>query len=442
MPFYPDKRSCGVSRRWLAISIHALIRRMKLPLEVFIGLRYTRAKRRNHFISFITMISMFGIALGVMALIVVLSVMNGFENELRGRILGMVSHVTVASFRGPLQDWESLREQTLEHPSVIGGAPYVEAEAMLSNFSSVSGTLVRGIDPQFEPSVSEIHEHMEFGALTDLVAGEYGIILGSGLANSLDVVPGDKVTMVTPQANASPLGFLPRLRRFEVVGIFEIGVYEYDRSSAIIHREDASRLFRLDGGVSGLRLKLDDLDLAPLVRQELKQEVGLKYWISDWTLRHSNYFKAVRTEKTVMFIILSLIVAVAAFNIVSTLVMVVTDKQADIAILRTLGMSPLSIMWVFMVQGTLIGLVGTLLGLVSGVVVALNIEVIVPALEQFFQTQFLPRGVYPITDLPSEMKQSDILKITLLSFFISVLATLYPALRASKTRPAEALSYE
>jgi lipoprotein-releasing system permease protein len=415
---------------------------MKMPLEIFIGLRYTRAKRRNHFISFITMISMLGIALGVMALIVVLSVMNGFENELRGRILGMVSHVTISSFRGPLQDWENLRAQTLEHPSVIGGAPYTESEAMISNLSSVSGALIRGIDPEYETSVSEIHENMEFGALSDLVAGEYGIILGSGLANQLDVVPGDRVTMVTPQATASPLGFLPRLRRFKVVGIFEIGVYEYDRSSAIIHYQDASKLFRLEGGVSGLRLKLDDLDLAPLVRHDLKQSIGLEYWVSDWTLRHSNYFKAVRTEKTVMFIILSLIVAVAAFNIVSTLVMVVTDKQADIAILRTLGMSPMSIMGVFMVQGTLIGLIGTLMGLCSGVVIASQIDVIVPALEQFFHTQFLPRGVYPITDLPSEMKPADVIKITLLSFGISIVATLYPALRASKTRPAEALSYE
>ncbi len=313
---------------------------------------------------------------------------------------------------------------------------------MLSNLSSVSGALIRGIDPGYEDQVSDIHQHMQFGALTDLVAGEYGVVLGSGLANSLDVVPGDRITMITPQATASPLGFLPRLRRFKVVGIFEIGVYEYDRSSALIHRDDASRLFRLDGGVNGLRLKLEDLDLAPLVRHELKQLIGPEYWVSDWTLRHSNYFKAVRTEKTVMFIILSLIVAVAAFNIVSTLVMVVTDKQADIAILRTLGMSPSSIMWVFMVQGTLIGLIGTLLGLVSGVIVASHVDVIVPALEHFFKTQFLPRGVYPITDLPSEMKQSDIVKIALLSFTLSVIATLYPALRASKTRPAAALRYE
>ena len=415
---------------------------MNLPLELFIGLRYTRAKRRNHFISFISLISMLGIALGVMALIVVLSVMNGFENELRGRILGMVSHVTVSTYEGRLQDWPSLNQQVSENEQVIGAAPYIEAEAMLSNRSSVSGTIVRGIDPELEPEVSDIHEKLTFGKYSDLKAGEFGIILGTGLANSLDVVPGDRVTMITPQSTASPVGFLPRLRRFKIVGLFEIGVYEYDRSTALIHREDASRLFRLDGGVSGLRLKLNDMDKAPLVRQELRQSLGFEYWISDWTLRHANYFKAVQTEKTVMFIILSLIVAVAAFNIVSTLVMVVTDKQSDIAILRTIGASPTSIVWIFMVQGTIIGLIGTLVGLASGVLVASYIDVIIPALEAFFQTQFLPTGVYPITDLPSDLQQSDVIKISVLSFVISMLATLYPALRASKTRPAEALSYE
>ena len=422
--------------------IRGLISNMNLPLELFIGLRYTRAKRRNHFISFISLISMLGIALGVMALIVVLSVMNGFEKELRGRILGMVSHITVTSFDNRLDDWKALKDQLISHPSIIGIAPYVEAEAMLSNLSSVSGTIVRGIEPESEIGVSEIYRHMTFGQLSDLKSGEYGIILGTGLADSLDVVPGDRVTMVTPQSTASPIGYLPRLRRFLVVGLFEIGVYEYDRSTAIIHVDDASRLFRLDGGVSGLRLKIDNMDDAPFVRGELRDQIGLEYWVSDWTLRHSNYFKAVQTEKTVMFIILSLIIAVAAFNIVSTLVMVVTDKQADIAILRTIGVSPMSIMWIFMIQGTLIGAIGTIFGVGSGVLVASYIDVIIPAMEQFFQTQFLPTGVYPITDLPSDMRQSDVIKISMLSFFVSVLATLYPALSASRTRPAEALSYE
>ena len=415
---------------------------MNLPLELFIGLRYTRAKRRNHFISFISLISMLGIALGVMALIVVLSVMNGFEKELRDRILGMVSHVTVTGFDRRLGDWQALSERLMSHQEVVGSAPYIEAEAMLSNSTSVSGAVIRGIEPEFEPRVSEIHEHMKFGKLSDLKSGAYGIVLGTGLANSLDVVPGDRVTMITPQSTASPVGFLPRLRRFEVVGLFEIGVYEYDRSTAIIHNDDARRLFRLGSDVSGLRLRLNDMDEAPLIRAQLRDLAGLEFWVSDWTMRHSNYFKAVRTEKTVMFIILSLIVAVAAFNIVSTLVMVVTDKQSDIAILRTIGVSPMSIMWVFMVQGTLIGIVGTLLGLASGVLIASYIDVIIPALEQFFQTQFLPTGVYPITELPADMRQSDVIKITLLSFTISIIATLYPALRAAKTRPAEALSYE
>ncbi len=415
---------------------------MNLPLELYIGLRYTRAKRRNHFISFISLISMLGIALGVMALIVVLSVMNGFEKELRSRILGMVSHITITSFDNRLDDWKAINEKVISQQSVIGSAPYIEAEAMLSNLSSVSGTVVRGIDPEYETQVSEIHQNMTFGELSDLQSGEYGIILGTGLANSLDVVPGDRVTMITPQSTASPVGFLPRLRRFLVVGLFEIGVYEYDRSTAIIHVDDASRLFRLGGGVSGLRLKLSNMDDAPVVRSELRGRIGPEYWVSDWTLRHSNYFKAVQTEKTVMFIILSLIIAVAAFNIVSTLVMVVTDKQSDIAILRTIGVSPTSIMWVFMVQGTLIGAIGTLFGVGSGVLVASYIDVIIPALEQFFQTQFLPTGVYPITELPSDMRQSDVIKISVLSFFISIVATLYPALRASRTRPAEALSYE
>lgn len=415
---------------------------MNRPVELLIGLRYTSAKRRNHFISFISMISMLGITLGVMALIVVLSVMNGFEQELKGRILGMVSHVTVSTYDNRLEDWQSLRDKVSTNSDVIGAAPYVDAEAMLSNLASVSGAIVRGILPEYEPAVSEIHQHMVFGSLDDLVAGEYGIILGTGLASSLDVAPGDRITMITPQSTVSPLGFLPRLRRFKVVGLFEIGVYEYDRSSALIHAEDASKLFRLEGAMTGLRLKVRDMDEAPLVRYQLREQLGLDYWVSDWTLRHSNYFKAVKTEKTVMFIILSLIVAVAAFNIVSTLVMVVTDKQSDIAILRTLGLSPASVTFVFMIQGTLIGVVGTLLGLLLGVTVASYIDVIIPALEQFFHTQFLPTGVYPITELPADLKTSDVVKIGVLSFSLSMLATIYPALRAAKTRPAEALRYE
>ncbi|MBL7002774.1 MAG: lipoprotein-releasing ABC transporter permease subunit [Gammaproteobacteria bacterium] len=411
-------------------------------VEMFIGLRYTRAKRRNHFISFISFISMLGIGLGVMALIVVLSVMNGFENQLRDRILGMVSHVTISSYDNKLSDWQSLSDEVKLNSGVIGYAPYVEAEAMLSNNNSVSGAIIRGVNPEFEKSVSEIHQHMVIGELDDLAAGQFGIVLGSGLADSLDVIVGDRVTMITPQSTVSPVGVLPRLRRFKVVGVFEIGVYEYDKATALIHTQDASKLFRLKGDVTGLRLKLSDMDTAPELRHDLKNQLGVDYWVSDWTLRHSNYFKAIQTEKTVMFIILSLIVAVAAFNIVSTLVMVVTDKQADIAILRTLGMSPNSILAVFMIQGVLIGIVGTIIGVFLGVIISLNIETIVPALEQFFHTQFLPKGVYPITDLPSDMEWNDVISIATLSFTMSLLATLYPALKAGHIHPAEALRYE
>lgn len=419
---------------------------MKIPvinsIEVFIGLRYTRAKRRNNFISFISLISMMGVGLGVMALIVVLSVMNGFENQLRERILGMVSHITVSSYDNRLENWSDLASIVKKNENVIGYAPYVEAEAMLSNRSSVSGAIIRGINPEFENTVSEIHQHMIIGELSDIKEGAFGIVLGSGLADSLDVIVGDRVTMITPQSTISPIGVLPRLKRFNVVGIFEIGVYEYDKATAIVHTQDASTLFRLDGKVSGLRLKLSDMDAAPRVRYELRDQLGVDFWVSDWTLRHSNYFKAIQTEKTVMFIILSLIVAVAAFNIVSTLVMVVTDKQADIAILRTLGMSPRSILAIFMIQGILIGVIGTVIGVVLGVIISLNIETIIPALEHFFQTQFLPTGVYPITELPSDMEWNDVMSIAILSFTMSILATFYPALKAGHTDPAEALRYE
>jgi lipoprotein-releasing system permease protein len=415
---------------------------MNLPLELFIGLRYTRAKRRNHFISFMSLISMFGLGLGVMALIVVISVMNGFEKELRGQLLGIVSHVMISSPNNSLKDWGALSESLGNNDAIIGRAPYVKAEAMLSNLSSVGGAIIRGIDPELESQVSEIHHHMTFGKLTDLVPGEYGIVLGSGLAISLNVVPGDSVTMITPQTSSLSAGLQPLLRRFKVVGLFEVGVLEYDRGSAVIHIEDASRLFRLDGGVTGLRLKLQDMDSAPLVRSQLKKQVNLDYWVSDWTIQYGSFFKAIQMEKTAMFIILSLIVAVAAFNIVSTLVIMVADKQADIAILRTIGMSPTSIMWVFMVQGTVIGVCGTLLGLGSGVLITSYIDVIVPALEQFFQTQLLPGSKYSLTEVPSDMQKSDVIKISVLSFLVSALATLYPAIRAAKTRPAEALSYE
>jgi lipoprotein-releasing system permease protein len=413
------------------------------PLSIFIGLRYLRAKRRNQFISFITFSSMMGVILGVTALITVLSVMNGFQNEVRGRILGMASHITITPFEGYIQGWEALDKTVRKSDSrVIGVAPYIRKEAMLSSSGNVSGALIRGISPELDPQVSDVWTHMTEGKITDLKPDGFGIILGNALARSLGVTVGDKVTVITPQAQNTPAGILPRLKRFTVKGVFEAGMYEYDSSLALINIKDGMTLFRTDGGVSGLRLKLDDLYQAGLVRHELDQTLSGNFWITDWSQRHANLFRAVKIEKTMMFIMLSLIVAVAAFNIVSTLVMVVTDKQADIAILRTLGSTPRSIMGIFVVQGTIIGLVGVLLGGIGGVTLALNIPVVVPWLEHLLGVQFMPADVYYITEFPSDLHWDDVFNIVLISFSLSVLATIYPAWRASRTQPAEALRYE
>lgn len=415
---------------------------MYRPLELFIGLRYTRAKRRNHFISFISLVSMLGITLGVMALITVLSVMNGFQKELRDRILGMASHATISSVSGGLEDWASLAERVRARPHVLDAAPYVRAETMLSHGEQASGAMVRGVLPEEESGVSEVAEHMKEGQLQDLAPQAYGIVLGQELAAMLGVSMGDKVTVIAPQARVTPAGILPRLRRFEVVGVFEVGMYEYDRGTAFIHLADAQTLMQMDDAVSGVRLKLDDLFRAPAVSAALRDALGPRYWVRDWTQQHANFFRAVQTEKTVMFVILTLIVAVAAFNIVSTLVMVVTDKQADIAILRTLGITPRRVMAIFMIQGTVIGLVGTGLGVAAGVALALNVEAIVPAIERLLDTQFLSPEVYYISKLPSELEISDVVKIAVVAFGLSIVATLYPAWRAARTQPAEALRYE
>jgi lipoprotein-releasing system permease protein len=412
------------------------------PIELFVGLRYTRAKRRNHFISFISLTSMLGIALGVTALITVLSVMNGFEEELRTRILGMASHASVTGMDGRLQDWRQAADEVSLHPSVIGTAPFVRGETMLSLDGRVSGTILQGILPDEEPRVSDVGEHMTEGHLGLLRGGEYNIILGKELAWTLGARVGDQVTVITPQAHFSPAGVLPRLRRFTLVGTFEVGMYEYDRGIAFIHLEDGARLFRLDDAVSGLRVKLDDLFAAPRIAQELADRLPPSFRVDNWTRQHANFFRAVKMEKRVMFIILTLIVAVAAFNIVSTLVMMVTDKQSDIAILRTLGATPLSIMGIFMVQGALIGLFGTLLGAAGGYALATNLEVIVPAIERAFDMHFMAPDVYYISDLPSKLVWRDFWQITGLAFVLSLLATLYPAWRASRTQPAEALRYE
>ncbi|MEW6168812.1 MAG: lipoprotein-releasing ABC transporter permease subunit [Pseudomonadota bacterium] len=415
---------------------------MQNPYELYAGLRYTRAKRRNHFISFISAASMLGIAIGVTALITVLSVMNGFERELRTRILGMASHATISAFRGGLEDWRGAAQQAARNPQIVGLAPYVEGEGMVKVGAELSGTLLRGVLPEEEREVSSIGEHITAGSLDSLAPGAYHIVLGYELATALGAGVGDKVDLMIPQAAVTPAGVLPRFRRFTVSGIFRVGMYEFDRGLVLIHMADAQALLRMGDAVTGVRLKLRDLFDAPRVSRELAGELPGMYYVSDWTRSHANFFRAVRTEKMVMFIILSLIVGVAAFNIVSTLVMVVQDKQSDIAILRTLGATPRSIMAIFMVQGSIIGFVGTALGLAGGIALALNVESLVPLLERLMGQQFLSPDVYYISDLPSELKSSDVVRIATLSLALGLLSTLYPAWRASRVQPAEALRYE
>ncbi|MGH8539922.1 MAG: lipoprotein-releasing ABC transporter permease subunit [Stenotrophobium sp.] len=415
---------------------------MRLPYEIFTGLRYTRAKRRNRFISFISASSMLGIAIGVTALITVLSVMNGFDRELRSRILGMASHATISAVSGGLSDWKFVSDVAKTHPEIEATAPYIEGEGMLKSGGELSGTLLRGIMPSEEAKVDDIAEKMKIGHLSDLTPGSYNIVLGKELAQALGVSFGDDVDLMIPQATVTPAGVLPRFRRFHVSGIFQVGMYEFDRSLVLINLTDAATLLRMPGEVTGVRLKLYDLFKAPQVARALAQELPGSYYVSDWTRSHANFFRAVKTEKMVMFIILSLIVGVAAFNIVSTLVMVVQDKQADIAILRTLGATPRSIMAVFMVQGSIIGVVGTFLGVVGGVLLALNVEKLVPILEALTGHQFLSPDVYYISDLPSQLVLGDVIKISLLSLALGLFSTLYPAFRASRVQPAEALRYE
>jgi len=412
------------------------------PLIFYIGLRYTRAKRSTQFISFITLTSVLGIALGVTALITVLSVMNGFEAELRERILGMTAHSTISGRFGQLDDWQALAERTKNLPHVQGVAPFIHGQVMVNADRQVSGTLLQGILPEYEANVSEVANKMVSGSLNDLKSGEFGIVLGVELANYLGAAVGDKITIITPQVNSTPAGILPRLKRFTVVGIFKVGMFEYDRNMAMIHLDDAGKLFRIEPAVTGLRLKLDDLFNAPRITQELADDLGDDFRVSDWTKAHSNFFRAVQTEKRAMFIILLLIVAVAAFNIVSTLVMVVTDKRGDIAILKTQGLSNLSVMGIFVVLGCVIGAVGTLLGIVGGVLLALNVETIVPAIEKLFGVHFMAADVYYISEVPSQLIWADVYWIAAMAFLLSLLATLYPAWQASRINPAEVLRYE
>ena len=417
-----------------------------LPYELFIGLRYTRARNRgngrNLFISFISLISMLGIALGVAALITVLSVMNGFQNELRIRILGVASHVQVSGPGDVIADWQAVAKAAAADARVRAAAPYVNVQGMLTYDGSVRGALIRGILPEREERVAEFGSHMKSGSLDALKPGEFGIVLGAELARALAVMVGDKLTLIAPQGQVTPAGIMPRLKQFRVVGIFDIGMFEYDSGLALIHLEDAQKLYRMQDKVSGVRLKLDDLFQSREVALGLLSKLGADAYVTDWTRSHANFFRAVQMEKNVMFIILLLIVAVAAFNIVSTLVMAVTDKQPDIAILRTLGAAPSGIMAVFMVQGALIGVIGTLIGVGAGVLLALNIDVVVPFIESLFDVHFLAKDVYYINELPSDLQGRDVVTIALVSFVLSLLATLYPSWRASQVNPAEALRYE
>ena len=415
---------------------------MALPYELLIGLRYTRAKKRNHFISFISLISMLGIGLGVAALIVVLSVMNGFQKELRTRILGVASHIQITGINGELPDWALVAEQAAKHPEVRASAPFVQSQGMFSVDGTVKGTIVRGIIPDQEDRVADFRKTSAMVLTFVHTMGEFGVVLGADLARALRVFTGDKVTVIAPQGTVTPAGVVPRLKSFRVVGIFEVGMFEYDSGLALIHMSDAQKLYQMDDRVTGVRLKVDDLFQAPRIARDLVRYINADAYLSDWTKSHANFFRAVAIEKNMMFIILSLIVAVAAFNLVSTLVMAVTDKQADIAILRTLGARPLSIMAIFVVQGALVGFIGLGLGIVGGVLLALNIDVVVPFIEQMLGVHFLSKEVYYISDLPSELQWGDVWGVTLIAFVLALLATLYPSWRASRVNPAEALRYE
>jgi lipoprotein-releasing system permease protein len=418
---------------------------MQVPFELSIGLRYTRAGRRsgrrNGFISFISALSVAGIALGVAALITVLSVMNGFQKEVRDRMLGVLSHIEILAGRAPILDWRPVLAEARKHPQVVDGAPFVAGQAMLSRDGTMRGVMVRGIDPSLEARVAEFASRMNRGSLEQLVGGQFNIAVGRELASQWLVALGDRITLIAPQGTATPAGVMPRLRQFTVVAIFDSGHYEYDSSLVLMHHDDAARLFRVEG-VSGVRLMTRDMMGAPAVARDLARALPADLLVRDWSSENRNWFAAVQIEKRMMFVILTLIIAVAAFNLVSMLVMTVTDKQADIAILRTLGATPGAIMRIFMIQGSTVGLLGTFLGLSLGTLLALNVGPVVAALERWFSLQVLPKGIYFIDYLPSDLHAADVLTIGLTSCAMALIATIYPSLRAAAVKPAEALRYE
>jgi len=418
---------------------------MQIPYELILGWRYTRAgraSRRNGFISFISGVSMLGIALGVAALIIVLSVMNGFQKEVRDRMLGVISHIEVFAPGGAaLPDLAQTLAEVRQNPQVVGAAPFIAAQALLARGEDMKGVLVRGIDPALEGNVTELAAQLKDSVFPKLLSGEFGVVLGGELARAMGVRTGDTVTLIAPSGQVTPAGVVPRLKQMTVVGTFDSGHFEFDSALVLMHQEDAGRIFRLEGP-TGIRVKLQNLHLARQVATQLVGSLSGDLLVRDWTRQNRTWFAAVQLEKRMMFIILTLIVAVAAFNLVSTLVMTVTDKRADIAILRTLGASPASIMGVFMVQGAMVGVIGTLSGLALGLGVAFNIDVIVPALERLLNASFLPRDIYLISRMPSEPQYADIMPIAVISLVLAFLATLYPSWRASRVNPAEALRYE
>ncbi|OGT59249.1 MAG: hypothetical protein A3F14_01100 [Gammaproteobacteria bacterium RIFCSPHIGHO2_12_FULL_43_28] len=413
------------------------------PAALFIGLRYTRAKKRNHFISFISAVSMIGIALGVTVLITVLSVMNGFDREIKNRVFSMVSPITISSVNGKVADWPLLQESLKRYKVVKASAPFVTGEVLLHGNGPVQPALLTGVLPLQEKNLTQLPSKMVRGQLTDLRAGEFGIVLGENLAELLDVGLGDKVTVFTPQVSISPAGVIPRAKRFTVVGIFNAGSgFGFDRALGFIQLNDAQKLFGFGDDVTGLHVNVDNVFSAPLFAQQLMNELSESASVSTWADQFGEFFRAVQLEKTMMFIILLLIIAVAAFNLVSTLMMVVSEKEADIAILRTFGATPRMIMQVFMIQGGIVGILGTLLGVIGGITLALNVTTIVNVIEHVFHVQFLSSNVYFVNYLPSEIEWSDVLKISLASLSLSLVATIYPAWSASKTDPVESLRYE
>lgn len=418
---------------------------MNLPFELLIGLRYTRAGRRGRrkdgFMSFISTISVSSIALGVMALIIVLSVMNGFQKEVRDRMLSVLSHVEVVHITGSIPDWKALSETILTEKHTVVCAPYVAGQGLLNRRGNLRGIALRGIDPTYEPQVSDVAKTLGESTISTLKAGDFGVILGRDLARLLRVNVGDKVTLIVAKGNTTPAGFVPRMKQMTVKGLFQSGHYEFDSTLVFTHIDDAAALFRT-GGPTGIRVKLDDINLAPTVTQHLLMKLPADYYATDWTRQNRTWFAAVQVEKRMMAVILFLIVLVGSFGLVSTLVMTVTEKQSDIAILRTLGASPQSIMTIFVIQGCIVGLIGVLLGTGLGLAISCNLDVIVPAIEYLFGVEFLPREIYFISQMPSDPRASDIVPIAVVSFLASLLATLYPSWRAARTHPAQALRHE